>query len=96
MIAAGQKFVGLAEEAFDQIRVSATGNAAVLLRLLRGVETIAGFTTNPVRRRALHLQAQSIAAVAEHSIDSLRDRERVEERLAHVREVLDAESALAH
>ena len=38
-------------DAFDQIRQNAVGNAAIVLRMLRALETTAGISTSPSRRR---------------------------------------------
>jgi uncharacterized membrane protein len=94
VIAKGPSFESLLAESFDQIRSSATGNAAIMLRMLGALQTIAGQTARPVRRRALQDQAQWIAELAERTIESAHDRARIETRLAHVREALETEPTL--
>ena len=70
MIAIGPTFAGLMSESFDQIRGSADGNGAIMLRMLGAVQTIASLTASPSRRRALREQMQWIAELAESTIES--------------------------
>ena len=91
MIAIGPTFAGLVAESFDQIRGSAMGNAAIMLRMLGALQTIAGMTAGPSRRRVLSEQVQWIDELAERTIESPHDRERFESRLALVREALKTE-----
>ena len=90
VIAIGPTFASLVAEAFDQIRGSADGNIAIMLRMLGAVQTIAGLTSGPSRRRGLREQVQWIAELAERTIESPHDRARLESRLARVREALKA------
>ena len=94
VIAIGPTFEDLLAASFDQIRSSAKGNVAIMLRMLGAIQTIAGLTAGPSRRRALREQVQWIAELAERTIESAHDRERLESRLARVREALEAEPAL--
>lgn len=94
VIAIGPTFAGLAAEAFDQIRVSAVGNLAIMLRILSGIETIAGMTHNAEHLRVLREQIQEIAELAQRSIQSPHDKTRFENRLERVRELLERASAL--
>ena len=94
VITIGPTFAGLAAESFDQIRASAKGNVAVLLRLLDAIEVITGLTTSTSRRQALGDQAHWIAELAERTIESPHDRARFESRLARVREALKREPVL--
>jgi uncharacterized membrane protein len=89
LIAIGPTFAGLVAASFDQIRVSATGNVGIMLRMLGAIQTIAGLTSSPSRRRALRDQVQWLAELAERSIESPHDRARFESRLARVREALE-------
>jgi uncharacterized membrane protein len=86
VITIGPTFAGLVAESFDQIRGSANGNVAIMLRMLGALQTIASLTTNPSRRRVLREQAQWIAELAERTIESPHDGTRFESRLANVRE----------
>lgn len=90
VIAIGPTFASLVAESFDQIRDSAGGNVAVLLRMLGALQTIASFTGSPSRRQALREQAECIAEVADCTIKSSHDRTRLENRLAQVRKALEA------
>jgi uncharacterized membrane protein len=88
VITIGQTFASLVAESFDQIRGSAEGNVAIMLRLLGALQAIASLTDSPSRRGVLREQAEYIADLAERSIKSPHDRDRFESRLARVREVL--------
>ncbi len=94
VIAIVPSFEGLLAEAFDQVRDSAAGNVAIMARMLGAIDTIASLTVSPSRLRALDEQAQWIAELADRTIESTHDRARIERRLMHVREALEAEPAL--
>ena len=94
VITIGPSFEGLLAEAFDQIRGSAKGNVAIMLRLLGALQTIAGLTAGSGRRRVLRDQARWIAELAERTLESAHDRARMNVRLARVREALEADPAL--
>jgi uncharacterized membrane protein len=94
VIAIGPTFASLVAESFDQIRSSAAGNVGIMLRMLGALQTITSLTASPIRRRTLREQVQWIAELAERTIDSPHDRERLESRLARMREALEAEPAL--
>ncbi|MGB5831790.1 MAG: DUF2254 domain-containing protein, partial [Thiohalocapsa sp.] len=64
VIVRGSSFESLLSDAFDQIRQNAEGNAAILLRLLGALPTIAGLTLSPNRRRVLRQKVDEIAEVA--------------------------------
>jgi uncharacterized membrane protein len=88
VIARGPSFERLVAEAFDQIRQNAAGNVAIMSRMLDALQTVAGLTASPNRRRMLREHVQWIAELAERTIESPRDRAQVESRLARVREAL--------
>ena len=89
VITIGPTFASLVAESFDQIRVSAKGNVAIMLRMLGSLQTIASRTSSPNRRRALRDQVISISELADRTIESAHDRARFESRLARVRETFD-------
>lgn len=89
VIAKGASFESLLAESFDQIRSSAKGDLAIMVRMLEALQTIASLTGNPSRRRALREQVEWIAELAERTIESPHDRARFESRLARVREALE-------
>jgi uncharacterized membrane protein len=89
VIAIGPTFAGLVAESFDQIRGSAEGNVAIMLRMLGALQTIASLTGSPSRRRVLREQVEGIAESAERTIESPHDRARFESRLARVRGALE-------
>ena len=58
VIAIGPTFASLVAESFDQIRGSAKGNVAIMLRMLGALQTIASLTASPSRRRVLREQVE--------------------------------------
>jgi uncharacterized membrane protein len=93
VIAIGPTFASLVAESFDQIRGSAAGNGAIMLRMLDALQTIASFSDSPSRRRVLREQAECIAESAGRTIESPHDRARFENHLAQVRKALETRSA---
>jgi len=94
VIAMGPSFESLLADSFDQIRSNAEGDVAIMLRMLGALQTIAGLTTIPHRRRALGAQVQWIAELADRTLASAHDRARLDTRLKRVYEALEAEPAL--
>jgi uncharacterized membrane protein len=95
VITIGPTFASLVAESFDQIRGSAAGNVAIMLRMLGALQTIASLTANPVRRRVLREQVECIAELATRTIASPHDRARFESRLARARSALETEQVLS-
>ena len=96
VITLGPAFASLVAESFDQIRGSADGNVAVLLRLLDALQTIARFTTSGGRRQVLQEQMDCIAEVAARTIKAPHERTRFENRLAQVRKALETAPGSTH
>jgi len=94
VIAKGASFESLLAESFDQIRSNAKGDVAIMLRMLGAIQTLASLTASPQRRQALRKQVQWIAELAERTLESTHDRERIDARLARACEALETESAL--
>jgi uncharacterized membrane protein len=92
IISIGQTFASLVAEAFDQIRGSAKGNVSILLRMLGSLQTIAGLTNSPSRRRVLLEQLEAIVELADRTIESPCDRAQFGNRLAQIRESLEMDS----
>lgn len=88
------EFSSLLADSYDQIRRSAAGNVAIMMRMLGALHTIAGLTVSPNHRLALREHVQWIAELADRSIESAHDRSLIEQRLTHVRDALEAESVL--
>ncbi len=86
VIGSGQAFDTFVNVAFDQIRGSAEGNVAVMLRLLDALESIANATESAKRRQTLGRQLYAIAELAQRTLQSPYDRARFDDRLAKVRE----------
>jgi uncharacterized membrane protein len=94
VIAIGPNFASLVAESFDQIRGSANGNVAVILRLLDAIEIITGLTARAGRRQVLREQMEWIAELGARTVESPHDRKRFEQRLARVRKALDTEPTM--
>jgi len=94
VIAKGPSFESLLSESFDQIRNNASGNVAIILRMLDSFQTLAGLTANSHRRQALREQVQLIAELAEYTIKSIHDHDRINTRLAQVNEILETDPVL--
>jgi len=84
VISIGQTFASLVTESFDQIRGSAEGNVAIMLRMLDALQTIASLTDSASRRQVLQEQMECIAEMAARTIKSPHDRTRFENRLEQV------------
>ena len=95
VIAIGPTFASLVAEAFDQIRVSGSGNVAILLRMLDAVEIIASLTGDPDRRNLLREHAEWLSESGARTLESPRDRARFESRHVRVRAALAAAPAPA-
>ena len=94
VIAKGPSFESLLSESFDQIRNNASGNVAIILRMLDSFQTLGGLKANPHRRRALSEQVQLIAELAERTVKSIYDHDRINTRLAQVNEILETDPVL--
>ncbi len=95
VISRAPTFSGLLAEAFDQIRECAMGNVSIMVRMLGSIETLAGLTASPCRRRALYEQVRWIAEVAGRTTEPAHERERLAKRLREVRDVLQVEPVLS-
>lgn len=84
IIAVRPTFEKYVATAFDQIRLSADGNAAVYLRLLTALATIGQRTRTAERRQALCQQAALIAEAARRTLPTDYEREQVRQRLEEV------------
>ncbi len=85
VIAIGPDFASLVAGAFDEIRGSASGNVAIMLRMLDALQTIGSLTHDAGRRRVLSEQLCCIAEVGAPSIPSSHDRAQFDQRLSQVR-----------
>ncbi|MBT9393917.1 DUF2254 domain-containing protein [Hymenobacter sp. NST-14] len=75
--------------AFDQIRVSGTGNVAIMLRLLTALETTALRRPAVADRALLHQQVELVRAEANRSLETDYEKQQVLQRVLLVREVID-------
>lgn len=73
----GPTFASFADEALTQIRQSAGGNATVLEKLLRTVSAVGDRVALASRRQILRDHAKAVVEVAERTIASPPDRERL-------------------
>lgn len=84
VIARGATFESLLDEAFDQIRESAAGNAAVILRLLGALATVARATADDGRLTYIAEHAARVLSLAERSIKSDYDLGRIKTKAARL------------
>ena len=84
IIARRPTFATYVATAFDQIRLSADGNAAVYLRLLTALATIGQRTYSPERCQALRQQADLIAEAARRTLPTDYEREQVRQQLSEL------------
>jgi uncharacterized membrane protein len=84
VVARGSTFESLLDEAFDQIRESAEGNAAVILRLLRALGVVARRTAEGRRLGHIAQHAGRVRSLAGRSIESEYDRARIDEAAAEL------------
>jgi uncharacterized membrane protein len=92
VIATGQTFASLVAESFDQIRGSAAGNVAIMLRMLDALQTIASLTDSSSRLRVIREHVAGIAELAARTLQSPLDVAKFESRLEQVREALEAKT----
>lgn len=64
---------GLVDTMFHMIRQSASGSAAVLIRLTEVLTAVASAEREPARLRTLHRHADLVLADAEHGLSSASD-----------------------
>lgn len=88
VLARGPSFHSLVGESFDQIRQSASGNVAILARLLEVLELLEGRTEDLNRRAVLLRQVQATAEVARRTIPAPLDRQPIEEQVSRLAEQL--------
>ena len=73
VIAKGPVFAQLVAASFDQIRLNAAGNVAVLSRLMRAIATVAARTTSRQRKQILLEHLDMITATARQSVSTPYD-----------------------
>lgn len=77
VVAMGPTFAQLCSDSFDDIRLSAAGNPAVIIRMLRAVEVIAERTRSARRQRILSKHVHLLAEMAARSVEISYDRARI-------------------
>ncbi|HUF16940.1 MAG TPA: DUF2254 domain-containing protein [Thermoanaerobaculia bacterium] len=81
LIFKGTTFEDFVDTAFNQIRESAEGNAAVLIRMLRSIEVISTYTTIARRRRVLARHVDMIEETAQRTMMPAYARQQVMDRV---------------
>lgn len=76
-IASGRSFEVLTGLCLNQIRQSASGNTAVMIALLRAIESAGKQTSDPERRRTLSRHASFVATLARDSVTCAEDADPV-------------------
>ncbi len=89
VLARGATFESLLDEAFDQIRESAEGNAAVILRMLCALRTVARRVTSPGRLGHIAEHVVRLRSLADRSIKSEYDSARIDRAAAELVLTLD-------
>ena len=85
----GTTFEGHANAAFNQIRQNARGSAAVLIRLIQVLASIAEVADSPERRDVVRKQGEMIADTARREIEQTHDLADFEEYHARLLTTLD-------
>ncbi len=89
VIARGATFESMLDDSFDQIRESAEGNAGVIVRMLHNLKTVARQTSSPHRLRHIAVHLERVESLAERSIKSPHDCERIKAAARELSVVLD-------
>lgn len=92
VIAFGPTFESLLDDAYNQVRESAEGNAAALLHLLNGIERIGERTRSTQGLKALQRHANAVTEAIERTIIAPIDRERLMEASASVTKQLGTQA----
>lgn len=90
VIARGPSFGSLLDEALDEIRRSAAGNARVLARMLCILQEVVACASSADRLERLRRHAELIALTAERHMDMAQDRTEVREAFRRVADQVDA------
>lgn len=77
IILKGPDFETYTEESFNEIRTNARGNAVVIARLLRSLQSIAAMTDSQTRKILLRKHMSLLIELAEETVDSDYDRARI-------------------
>ena len=89
----GPSYERFVDDAFDQIRQSADGNVAVLDALLDALDLLVQRTASPPRRKVLREKIETVAEVAHATVETTRDRLRLDGRSATILESLQSGTA---
>ncbi len=89
VIAPATTFSAVVDAAFNQVRQNARTSAAVSIRLLEAIATIAASVTRPDDRTALRRHAEMVARGAREGLPEENDRADVEQRYRAACELLD-------
>jgi uncharacterized membrane protein len=95
LVAISPGFEELLADAFDQIRVNAEVNVAILVRILGALDTIGSLTKKHSHIEALNEQLQRMSELVDRCIKCKHDHKRLKSLLSSVRETLKAQTALA-
>jgi uncharacterized membrane protein len=84
-------FNDLLDGAFDAVRESAEGNAAILRRMLSTLDTVSKLTSQPNRRRRISDKVDAIAEAVDRSIPATGDRHSLHTLINSTRTAIAAE-----
>lgn len=96
VVARGQTFESLVDESFNQIRESADGNTAVILRMLGALETIGGQTADTQRLNVIARHIALLRSLADRSIEAAYDRSRITDFITHLSLKSDAQTEMRY
>ncbi len=89
VVAISPSFATFTALSFDQIRTSATGNVAILLRQLTALQTVARRLTNHADQLTIRQQADLTRAQAERTLDDPYEMQQVNTRYLALKQLLD-------
>ena len=88
VIARGPSYAGLVDESFAQIRQHGAGNAAVLGRLIWGLQSLAPHAGGAGQRRVLVEHAEAVREVIQRTVPSPADRRDLDDAMAGLADAL--------
>jgi uncharacterized membrane protein len=92
LLSCGPSYQRFVTDAFDQIRQSAAGNVAIFDALLDALDLLAQRAASPGRREVLVEQLEMVAELAHRTVETARDRLRLDGRSAAMLESLRRKS----
>lgn len=95
VISRGPTFQTLVSNALEQVRRSAAGNTAAILRIFDAIGTVAAVTRHPGRRQVLREQVDLIWETADRTVEIPHDRHLIVERRDQILAALQGNESTA-